>query len=496
MSMRVASIVASMVLASCRFSPDGGVGGSDDVPPVIDAAAIDGATIDGAAIDGAVIDAPTDAGIDACVSVCSANAIVSCGQVVATCAAGCSTVGSVHCAQIVPSNGVSENDDLTGADADLVLATGRLYTFNTDTGEIRNFPLDGSGGGAVVRVAATPGLDATSKIRWRVATQTAPGGSVAAPELSYFGLKSLTVPATTIVRPIGARGAVIVTRGALTVAGEVDVGGGRIQSAPGTAAVTVPGPGGGRGALDPGNSARGCAPGGNGTRIILAGNVQRDTGGGGGGFGTAGGKGGRASMTEDGGGSAVLAATLPTVCAQANLVPLRGGSGGGCGQGNNDGGGGGGALQLTSFTSITITAGTLYAGGAGGDGTQGADGGGGGGSGGGLLLESPAITITGGSLTAGGGGGGAGVGDTDPAESGRRDGMPADPTNNGGTGATGPNAAAGEELASSGGGEVDGTGGGGGGAGLIHLRSLSAATITGSPVIRPGASTSTATVTP
>ena len=494
MSMRVASIVASMALASCRFSPDG-VGVSDDVPPVIDAAVIDAAAIDAAAIDGA-IDAPTDAGIDACVSVCAANTIVSCGQVVETCAAGCSSVGSVHCSQLVPSNGVSETDDLTGTDADLVLAAGRLYTFNTDTGEIRNFPLDGSGGGSLVRVAATPGLDATSKIRWRVATQAVPGGSVAPPELSYFGLKSLTVPATTIVRPIGARGAVIVTRGALTVAGEIDVGGGRIQTAPGTAAVTVPGPGGGRGALDPANSARGCAPGGNGTRLTLAGNVQRDTGGGGGGFGTAGGKGGRASMTEDGGGSAVLAATLPTVCAQTNLVPLRGGSGGGCGQGNNDGGGGGGALQLTSFTSITIAAGTVYAGGAGGDGTQGADGGGAGGSGGGLLLEAPAITITGGSLTAGGGGGGAGVGDTNPAENGQRDGTAAEPTNNGGTGATGPNAAAGEELASAGLGDVDGTGGGGGGAGLIHLRSLSAPAIAGSPVIRPGASTSTATVTP
>lgn len=495
MSMRVTLALASMVVGACSFSPGGSSGGPD--VGVIDAPVVDGPAIDGATIDGAAIDAAaTDAAIDACASACVGNVVETCGVAVETCTAGCSEVGTVHCKQLIPSNGVTEADDLTGTDADVVLMAARLYTFNTSTGEIRFYPLDGSTGGTLVRPAGT-GLDPTTKIRWRAIAQTPPGGSMPTPELGIFGMKSLTVPATTILRPIspaGTRAAVLVAHDPITVGGEIDVGGGRQQTAFGAPTPDVPGAGGFRGGLDPaaGMGAQGCAPGGNGSRQT----GSLDTGGGGGGFGTAGGKGGPASANLDGGGVVIAAAVLPTACAQFNMNPLRGGSGGGCGQGGNNGGGGGGALQLTSFTAIMITGGTLYAGGAGGDGTSGAGGGGAGGSGGGLLLEAPVVSVTGGSLTATGGGGGAGNNDTNPAENGRRDGMPAQPTGNGGTGGTGPNAGAGEVLATAGGGNVDGTGGGGAGTGLIHFRSLMLPVVDGTAVVRPMGTSSTMATTP
>jgi hypothetical protein len=360
------------------------------------------------------------------------------------------------------------------------------YTFNTETGEIRQYPNPPSGGGQLVR-AAGAGLDATTHIRFR---STAPAGGV--PGLAIWGFQRLTVPATTVLRPIAGatnRAPVLVSWLATSVAGEIDVGAGRDQTSTGALNEEVAGPGGGRGATDTtvGNAASGCGPGGNGTRVVAAGN--RDTGGAGGGFGTTGGRGGPASVTDDGGG--VPASMLATTCMQTNLVPLRGGGAGGAGAQGNNGGGGGGALQLTSFGSVTIAAGTLYAGGAGGDGSGGTDGGGGGGAGGGLLLEAPAVTITGGSITATGGAGGAGGGNTLVSQYGQRSGIAAMPLGNGGSGATG--GGAGESPAEDGDGDVDGTGGGGGGAGVIHLRSIAPAVISGGPVIRPAAGTSTAT---
>lgn len=492
MSMRVASILASMVLAACSFNPNGGGGAPGIDTGVIDAPGPD-SSID--APTDSSIDGPVDAALDACVEVCVGNVIESCGAPIETCALGCSTVGTVHCKQLLASNGVTEADDLGGVDTDMVLMESRLYIFNTDTGEIRHFPLDGSGGGSLVRAANLPGLDPASKIRFRAISQTVPGGSAAAPSLAIFGMKNLTVPATTVVRPIGGRAIVLVARGAMTIAGEIDVGGGRVQNAQGTASLSIAGPGGGRGAVDANvnNVAQGCAAGGNGTRPNPPNN--RDTGGGGGGFNTAGGKGGPASQTVDGGGAAVAAGMVATLCAQTNLVPLRGGSGGGAGAGGNRGGGGAGAFQLTSYTSITITGGTLYAGGAGGDGSTDPAGGGAGGAGGAVLLEAPTIAIAGGALIATGGAGGAGGGNTNQGENAPRDGTAAEPTGNGGRGATGPNAGAGEVLAADGTGDLDGTGGGGGGAGFIHLRSISAAAVSGGPIIRPSQGTSTAMTT-
>jgi|JI10StandDraft_1071094.scaffolds.fasta_scaffold24324_3 hypothetical protein len=492
MSMRVASILASMVLAACSFNPNGG-----GASPGIDTGVIDAPGPD-SAIDSSTdssIDGPVDAALDACVEVCVGNVIESCGAPIETCALGCSTVGTVHCKQLLASNGVTEADDLGGVDTDMVLMESRLYIFNTDTGEIRHFPLNGSGGGTAVRPANTPGLDPTSKTRFRVMSQAVPANSAPAPDVAIFGMKNLTVPTTSVLRAVGGRALVLATRGAITVAGEIDVGGGRVQNAQGVASQSIAGPGGGRGAVDanPANIAQGCAPGNNGTRPNPPNN--RDTGGGGGGFGTAGGKGGPASQTVDGGGAAVAAGMLATACAQTNLIPLRGGSGGAAGFGGNRGGGGGGGLQLTSFASIMINGGTLYAGGAGGDGSGGPDGGGAGGAGGAILLEAPAIALTAGSVTATGGGGGAGVTDTNAGENGQRDGTAAQPTGNGGRGATGANGGAGEVLAADGTGDLDGTGGGGGGAGVIHFRSISAPAVSGGPIIRPSQGTSTAMTT-
>ena len=493
----LATLPALAWVAGCSFSPSGGAGGDDDGGP------IDGAVID-AHLDASPIDAPIDVPADACVPLCVGNDIESCGAVVESCALGCSTTGTVHCKYIVASNGVNEADDLAGADADLRLMANRLYVFDTDTGEIRHYALDGSGGGAMVRAGGVDGLDPASKIRFRTIDQPTPPGSSAPPDLAVFGVRSLTIPPTAVLRPIGARAAALVARGSIDVGGEIDVGGGRVQSPQGAASITIPGPGGGRGALSSSSGAQGCAAGGNGQRNIVAANQQRDTGGGGGGLGTAGGRGGRASLLQ-GGGSAVDSILLQLACSQANLTPLRGGSGGGCSRdgGGGDvsaGGGGGGVLQLTSFHSIVVT-GTLYAGGAGGTGDaeltdNGADGGGGAGAGGGILVEAPRIKLEGASVTATGGGGGAGNNNVMPGQSGQRSGAAAAPTGNGGRGATGPNAGGGEVGAEDGTGDVDGTGGGGGGAGIIHLRSIEAPTIAGSPVIRPGASTSTAATTP
>jgi hypothetical protein len=487
-------------LAACTFSPGGGRPAVDDASVSVDASDGDGAvTID------AAIDAPGTSA-DACTAVCVGDDVMSCGAVVEACAAGCSTTGGAHCKQLVPSNGVTIADDLTGADVDLVLMADRLYTFDTDTGEIRHYPLDGSGGGAQVRAGGVSGLDPVSLIRWRVVAQPAPPASRPPPALAIFGVRSLSIPENSVLRPIGTRAAVLVARGTIQVAGEIDVGGGRLQSAQGGVSRTTPGPGGGQGAFDAAvaNAAQGCAPGGNGSRVTLAGNQQRDTGGGGGGLGTAGGKGGPAqAQGVDGGGAIVAAGLLATVCAQTNLVPLRGGSGGGCSRdaGGGDvtrGGGGGGALQLTSFTAIEIQDGSLYAGGAGGLGDgeaagSGADGGGAGGSGGSILLEAPSITVMAGSITATGGGGGAGHDDATAGQNGQRTGDAAQPSGNGGRGATG--GGVGESLALDGTGDLDGTGGGGGGAGLVHLRSVRAAAVSGGPILRPAPSTSTAATT-
>ena len=490
MSVRVASLVASLVLGACSFSPTGGFQ-ADDVPPH-DA---DGdATVADAAVDAPIDSSPiVDAPTDACTDVCNpqTGVITSCGGTVTVCPAGCTSMDSpsgtgVHCKQLVPSNGVGVGD-LEGADMDLTLTAGMTYTFNTDNGEIRVFPTPPTGGGTVVR-AAGPNLDGASHIRFRT-TAAAPN----TPGLGVWGFSRLTIPGNTVVRPIapsGGRAAVLLARGAITVAGTIDLGAGRTQNSAGTASPLTPGPGGFRGAFDNNNTAQGCAPGGPGF-----GGTGSETGGGGGGLGTAGGKGGPQDNMNDNGGTATPMGMLATACLQPNLQPLRGGSGGGMGGTNGgngaDGGGGGGAIQLSSLSSIALASARVFAGGAGGAGTATDVGGGGGGAGGAILIEAPAITIEGGFVTAGGGGGGGGNGGA-AGQNARDDGTAAMGGGNGGRGATGTDAANNEVTAANGTGNVDGTGGGGGGAGIIHLRSISPAVVAGGAVIRPRAGSSTA----
>lgn len=479
MSMRLASLPVALFLAACSFSPSGGGGTAID-------SGSDGPTID-SPVDSSIdtVDAPTDAAIDtmtmidACVDVCdpATGTISSCGQPVQTCAAGCSSTGTVHCRQIIASNGVSTLD-VTDADTVVTLMDNRLYLINTDTGEIRHFALDGSGGQNFR--PGTTGLDATTKIRYR---NTAAVAGV--PGMGVLGLRGLSIPAGTVVRGVGDRTLVIVASEGINVAGKIDVSAGRQRAANGAVALFEQGPGGGRGALDIATAAGGCAAGGPGFE-----GAGDDTGGGGGGLGTAGAVGGTSGGHA--GGTATGMGQLAVSCAQVNLVPLRGGSGGGAGgQSNADGGGGGGALQLTSLGGAITLSGKLFAGGAGGANGGAGQGGAGGGAGGALLIEAGTITVTGSSLTAGGGAGGSGDGGG-AGESAHDDGTAAQAATggNGGRGATGANAGNGEALATAGTGNGDGTGGGGGGAGIIHLRSLMAPNQATATVIRPSAGTS------
>lgn len=407
---------------------------------------------------------------------------VTCAGPDETCPLGCTTAGGVHCRALVPSNGVTA-DDVVGAGA-LTLDPDSLYVFDTDGGTLRRFPLDGSGTGFVIRAS---GQGLVDQLRYRV---TAPAGT--APGLAILGVRDLTIPPTTVLRPLGARALVIVARDSIVVQGEIDVGAGRAASAVGTAVIAAAGAGGQRGCTAAFAPAQGCAPGGIGGHAN-----QRDTGGGGGGFGTAGGRGGPSAVLLSDGGASVPQAMLGAMCPQTALVPLRGGSGGGCGFGGDDGGGGGGALQLTSFTSILVSGGTVYAGGAGGDGSASRGGGGGAGAGGGILIEAPTILVDGGRLITSGGGGGDGAGIDAPGENGRRTGATALGSGNGGRGATGLAVAAGELPADDGtrpaSGMSGGTGGGGGGAGVVHLRSVSLPNILAG-VIRPSPGKSVAAV--
>ncbi len=466
MSIRVVLAVSSLVVAACSFSPSGSgtAPGIDASDPDDDAGSIDAPT-----------DAPTDAAIDACVDTCVGNMLMRCDAPVEVCAAGCSTVGAT-CRQIIPSNGVTAADADTG---DLVLTTGMLYLFNTDSGELRVFPADGTGEGTVVRSGATDANTGT-KYRSTLAVGTAPG-------LGILGVGSLMIQGNAVLRPVGSRAAVIVAARSITVAGRLDVGGGRMRNGPGTLARIEPGPGGGRGSPAIATAAEGCGAGG-----VGLGGMGDDTGGGGGALGTAGGKGGDSGQRNGG------TAGSTTACTHLGLVPLRGGSGGGAGADNDaDGGGGGGAVQLTALAGNIIVSGTVFAGGAGGAGGSSGNGGGGGGSGGSILLEGASVTVNGASISSGGGAGGNGGGGA--GGNAQDNGDAAEPGaggRNGGGGATGADAANGEVPAGDGQGMADGTGGGGGGAGIIHVRAVNALTLNNAVVIRPTAGTSTATTTP
>ncbi|HVV88365.1 MAG TPA: hypothetical protein VHE35_35225, partial [Kofleriaceae bacterium] len=309
------------------------------------------------------------------------------------CALGCAADGTT-CLDFDPSN-LDDFGFLDGVDVSLVLAAG---TSRLDT--MRMELHDPTG-------ALVPGL------RFEPRDTTNPGVLVLA-------VDGLVVPADATLRVSGSRALLVLSRGAIAIAGTVDGAGGCDVEAntPARDRLWCGGPGGGDGGhRDNGNgrtAATGCAPGGNGD----AGSTTDEHGGGGGGFGTAGGDGGGGDgigPDSEGG----------TVGGTDTLEPLRGGSGGGtagyranAGDDNRTaGGGGGGALQLTAKLSIDVS-GVLDVSGEGGAGTAqastyqppGTDGGGGGGAGGGILLEAPSVTLTSAAIVvANGGGGGAGI---------------------------------------------------------------------------------------
>ncbi|HVK76671.1 MAG TPA: hypothetical protein VM734_25275 [Kofleriaceae bacterium] len=362
------------------------------------------------------------------------------------------------------------------------MPAGQAIVVNTDNGEIRVF------GGAVIRAAGT-GI--VNGIGFRTASQ-----GTGVPEVAIFSLASLTVASPSGgadgLYIAGSRSAILVAAGAVTIAGRVDAAAGRANQQ------DAAGPGGGAGGTFAA-PAGGCAPGQPGNFSV----EQDETGGGGGGNGSVGAAGGASGVAAGGAVTASLGA-----CAGPDLVPIVGGSGGargagdpaGTGIGVAVGGGGGGAVQITSFTSMTVSGAMsdLYAGGAGGTGSVVELGGGGGGAGGGILLEAPTVTISGGKITANGGGGGSGR-EANRGDNGNRAATRASGgAGSGGNGDTGRGGlgsigAAATQEATIGGGETNGTGGGGGGAGVIRINTVSPASISDA-VISPRHTTGTLSV--
>lgn len=470
--MRRAWLAPLAMVAACSFDPGGAgtidaPGGGPDGPPDGDLPPID-----------ADHDAPS-----ACTPACNGTTLITCvggAPVGQECPQGCSENVTPHCRELTPSNGASLTD-LTGVTSAIDIAGGRVFVFDTDDGSIESYDLS-----SLVTPPLTvrnPGDGVVDGIGFRSAGQ-GPG----LPSLGIWSVTAFTVnPGVSTAlhgtaRFVGARAAIVLSRGAITVRGVVDAGAGVFNRT----CRECGGPGGGNGGtrMDP---ATGCAPGGNGAY-----GAADETGGAGGGMSTIGADGGDSDAE---GGVAASIATCPGV----ELIPLQGGSGGGRGgydasppvAGGEVGGGGGGAIQLTSLAAISIV-GTadVYAGGAGGAGSSGRYGGGGGGAGGAILLEAPTITIGDTArITANGGGGGSGR-TSSAGEAGNRGAMRASGgTGDGGGGNDGRGGRGGiasvtgtaNLLQEQGNGGVDGTGGGGASAGRVRFNTAS-----GSPSIAAG----------
>lgn len=230
-----------------------------------------------------------------------------------------------------------------------------------------------------------------------------PGGVAFGPD-AIFAFSSIDIPAGTTVRGVGSRRLVLLSAGAATVNGTVDVNGAHATpTAPScqTMTPTAGGPGGGAGGLgslvNPGVGSTGGGPGGG--QPAPASGTPGAGGAGFGGIGGAGGGGGGA-----GGG------------AYGDLLTfLDGGSGGGGASTNSgdgcdsaSGGGGGGGLLLSARTNLTIGAtGVVTA--NGGNGAFSDQGASGGGSGGAIVLRGLSVANAG-AVRANGGGGGPGGG--------------------------------------------------------------------------------------
>ncbi|MFZ5785446.1 MAG: hypothetical protein ACOY3Y_03290, partial [Acidobacteriota bacterium] len=245
------------------------------------------------------------------------------------CPAGCDAAGA-RCYQVQPSNGVSSSALTTGLSP---LAPTSDVLLDTTTGTI-------TGGFTGTKVVSQGALYScgSSSMGW-----------------TLFAFTQITIPAGITVRIRGSRAAVLVAAGPISVAGRIELGGGRTACSAATPDCAGPGgfPGGQGLATNP---TAGGGPAGGGGGYSLSGCFNDETGGGGGGGGGPGGAGGNETDAPFHPGGA---GGIPF--GSSSLEPLCGGSGGGGGGGgcntpptSSRGGGGGGALQLVSGTSISI----------------------------------------------------------------------------------------------------------------------------------------------
>ncbi|MBA2321535.1 MAG: hypothetical protein H0V89_10300 [Deltaproteobacteria bacterium] len=273
---------------------------------------------------------------------------------------------------------------------------------------------------------------------------------VAVGTMRVFMFRSLSMSGTLKVS--GSRAAVVVSDGAVSITGTVDVSGDP----------SVPGPGG--------QTSGSC----------VGGTTTGFPGGGGGGRYQAGRSGGTGNGTAGGAGGAAIS--------DPDLDPLTAGCRGGHTQKSitigSPAGGGGGAIQIVSRVSITLSGdGIIDASGGGGMAcsyniTTDLCGGGGGGSGGAILLEAPQVVANGAAVVISTkGGSGAAAGNRLATSAAGQD---------GGTGATAAPGGTNGSLAAGGAGgtattqPVAGTnstsangGGGGGGTGELRVNTLS-----------------------
>ena len=291
------------------------------------------------------------------------------------CPLGC-LVAADRCRRLMPSNYDPKSfyAKVTGA----LNQAGTSIAINTDTGEIKV-------GTKVLRPGQKKGVQAG--IHWETKSQGA-----GHPQLSIFGLASLTVPGNSEVVVSGKRALAIYVKNNASIAGAL------ITSTNGSQSGSGGYNGGAWGKTgQPGASCLGGQ--GKGGRLTYSG---YPSGGGGGGGKSSGGTGGKSHYSAGGAGGAAIS--------NSTLVPLFGGCGGGGAAGVSKGahgGGGGGAIQL-SVNGVLNVAGKILASGGGGGGARGYAGGSGGGAGGAILLEAVQVKVTGLLAANGGGGGGSG----------------------------------------------------------------------------------------
>jgi hypothetical protein len=276
---------------------------------------------------------------------------------------------------------------------------------------------------------------------------------------------SITINGGQVLSAHGSRPLVLMSSGAITVMGAIDVAG-HLMGFPQATGPAVP-PATGAGSP--------CAP---------APAATNGGGGGGGSFGSIGGGGG----ADDNGklGGVPPGPVVPTA--------LRGGCSGEAGPGGGPAGGGGGAVALLAVTQIQID-GMIDASGGGGRGSMNDHhGGGGGGAGGMIEIDAPMVSGAGGArIFANGGSGGEGSGGNNG-----RDGndAPLDPNmaaiggtggSTGGDGGRGANRnAQGGNAAGAGGNGTSGGGGGGGGGGVGVIQLYQGGSLPGTVSPPPG----------